>query len=202
MAGVTELLCGINARLTVMLDNWHQFLTRASGTTIPTLFQLAQADPSAACQLSWFIDRRMQQFVVLCASGRHEDIINSTLLDFGATHQQLEDGAFEYKLSEFLCNKVGRRGTAAPTAAAASSGSATRTTTRAAKAVDATINPLKGIFEANSNDIWQVFIDHAGSAPIPNMCCRWHLNGNCVKNCFNAASHIQLDDPQIEAVKV
>jgi hypothetical protein len=105
MAGVTELLFGFNARLTVMLDNWHQFLTRAPGTTIPTLRQLAQADPSAACRLGWFIDRRMQQFLVLCASGRHEDVINLMLLDFGPTRQQLEDGAFEYKLSEFLREK-------------------------------------------------------------------------------------------------
>ena len=144
----------------------------------------------------------MQQFLDLCARGRHEDVLKSTLLDYGATCQQLEDGAFEYKLSEFLRDKVGRQGTAAPTAAAASSGLATRTTTSAAKSVDATINPQKGIFETNSNDTWQVFINHAGSAPIPNMCCRWHLNGKCVKNCFNAASHIQLDNTQIEAVKV
>ena len=96
-----------------MLDNWHQFLTRAHGMTIPTLCQLAQAYPSA----------------------------------------------------------------------------------------DATINPQKRIFETNRNNTWQVFIDHPGSAPIPNMCCRWHLNGKCVKNCFSAASHVQLDDTQIEAVK-
>ena len=105
MTGVTEHLFGFNARLTVILDNWHQFLTRAPGMTIPTLRQLAQADPSAACQLGWFIDRRMHQFLVLCASGRHEDVINSTLLDFGPTRQQLKDGAFEYKLSEFLREK-------------------------------------------------------------------------------------------------
>ena len=139
--------------------------------------------------------------MVLCASGRHEDVINSTLLDFSATRQQLEDGAFTYKLSEFLRDKVERRRTAAPTAVAATSGSATRPAARASKAVDATVNPQKGVLETNSNDTWQVFIDHAGSAPIPNMCCRWHLNGKCVKNCFNAASHIQLDATQIEAVK-
>jgi hypothetical protein len=111
MDGVTELLFGFNARLTVMLDNWHQFLTRAPGTTIPTLRQLAQADPSAACQLGWFIDRRMQQFLVLCASGRHEDVINSTLLDFGPTRQQqLKDGAFEYKLSKFYVTKFNNAG--------------------------------------------------------------------------------------------
>jgi hypothetical protein len=200
MTGVTEHLFGFNARLTVMLDNWYQFLTRVPGTTIPTLRQLAKADPSAACQLGSFIDRRMQQFLVLCASGRHQDVINSTLLDFGTIHQQFEDGAFEYKLSEFLRDKVGRRGTAAQTAAAASASAATRTASHAAKTADATINPQKGVFEKNRTDTWQVFIDHAGSALIPNMCCRWHLNGKCVKNCFIAASHIQLDDTQIEAV--
>jgi hypothetical protein len=201
MAGVIELLFGFNARLTVILDNWHQFLTRAPGTTIPTLRQLAQADPSAACQLGWFIDRRMQQFLVLCASGRHEDVINSTLLDFGPTRQQLEDGAFEYRLSEFLRDKVQRRGVAAPTATAASAGVATRTSSRAAKSADVATNPQKGVFETLRTDTWQVFMDHAGSAPIPNMCCRWHLNGKCVQNCFNASSHIQLDDTQIEAVR-
>jgi hypothetical protein len=139
--------------------------------------------------------------LVLCASGRHEDVINSTLLDFSATRQQLEDGAFTYKLSEFLRDKVERRRTAAPIAAEASSRSTTRTAARASKAADAKVNPQKGVLETNSNDTWQVFIDHAGSAPIPNMCCRWHLNGKCVKNCFNAASHIQLDATQIEAVK-
>jgi hypothetical protein len=143
----------------------------------------------------------MQQFLVLCASGRHKDTINSTLLDFGAPRQQLEDGAFEYKLSEYLCDKVGRQGTALPTAAAASSGSVTRTASRAAKAVDATINPQKGVFETKSNDTCQVFIDHAGSGSIPNMCCHWHLKGKRVKNCFNTASHIQLDGTQIDAVK-
>ena len=96
----------------------------------------------------------MQQFLVLCASGRHEDVINWTLLDFSATRQQLEDGAFAYKLREFLRDKVERRRTAAPTAAEASLGSATRTAARASKAVDATVNPQKGILETNSNDTW------------------------------------------------
>ena len=118
------------------------------------------------------------------------------LLDFGATRQQLEDGAFKYKLSKFLRDKNGRRGSASKTAAAA-----TRTASRVAKTADATINPQNGVFETNRVDTWQVFIDHAGSAPIPNICCRWHLNGKCVKNYFNTASHIQLDDTQIEAVK-
>ena len=111
-----------------------------------------------------------------------------TFLDFRTTRQQLEDGAFKYKLSKFLRDKVGRRGSSAQTAAAASAGAATRTALRAAKTADAAINPLKGVFfETNRTDTWQVFIYHAGSVPIPNMCCRWHLNGKCVQNCFNAA---------------
>jgi hypothetical protein len=114
----------------------------------------------------------MQQFLLLCASGRHEDVINSTLLDFGPTRQQLKDGAFKYKLSEFLRNKVQRRGAAAQTAAAASAGVATRTSSRAAKSAVVAMNPQKGVFETHRTDTWQVFIDHAGSAPIPNMCCR------------------------------
>jgi hypothetical protein len=77
----------------------------------------------------------------------------------------------------------------------------TRTASRTAKSADIAINPQKGVFETHRTDTWQVLIDHAGSAPIPNMCCHWHLNGKCVQNCFNAASHIQLDGTQIEAVK-
>jgi hypothetical protein len=34
------------------------------------------------------------------------------------------------------------------------------------------------------------------------MCCRWHLHGECVKGCFNAASHVPLDDSQIAEVKI
>ncbi len=41
MVGVSELLFGFDAHLTVMLDNWHQFPTQSVGKMIPTLLQLA-----------------------------------------------------------------------------------------------------------------------------------------------------------------
>ncbi|KAI2490967.1 hypothetical protein MHU86_23599 [Fragilaria crotonensis] len=76
MSGVLELLFGANSPLTHMLDEWSRFLTRAVGSTLATLRQLAHADPSAACRLGWFIEKRMQQYLVLCAGVEHEDEIN------------------------------------------------------------------------------------------------------------------------------
>ena len=71
MSGVLELLFGANSPLTHMLDEWSRFLTRAVGSTLATLCQLAHADPSAACRLGWFIEKRMQQYLVLCAGVEH-----------------------------------------------------------------------------------------------------------------------------------
>ncbi|KAI2490852.1 hypothetical protein MHU86_23705 [Fragilaria crotonensis] len=45
MSGVLELLSGANSPLTHMLDEWSRFLTRAVGSTLATLRQLAHADP-------------------------------------------------------------------------------------------------------------------------------------------------------------
>ncbi|KAI2502885.1 hypothetical protein MHU86_11554 [Fragilaria crotonensis] len=55
MSGVLELLQS-QFPLTHMLDEWSRFLTRAVGSTLATLRQLAHADPSAACRLGWFIE--------------------------------------------------------------------------------------------------------------------------------------------------
>jgi hypothetical protein len=41
---VYSSLCGFDARLAVMLDAWHPFLTQAVGTTIPTL--LSSPEPT------------------------------------------------------------------------------------------------------------------------------------------------------------
>jgi hypothetical protein len=175
----------------------------SSGHDDPDSPQLARADPAAACRFGWFIDRRMRQYLGLCARARHVDDLNTTaLLDFGPARQQLEGGNFAYPLSACLRDKVGRRPAAASPAWTAPPTSTNRTATRTSNAADAVINPQKDRFETNSNDKWQVFVDLAGSAPIPNMCCRWHLNGECVKGCFNAASHVPLDDSQIAEVKI
>ena len=140
---------------------------------------------------------------MLRTRARHVDDLNTTaFLDKGPTRQQLEDGNFAYPLSDYLKDKVGRRPAAASPTSAAPPTPTNRTATQASNTADAVINPQKDRFETNSNDKWQVFVDQAGSAPIPNMCCRWHLHGECVKGCFNAASHVPLDDSQIAEVKI
>ncbi|KAI2490859.1 hypothetical protein MHU86_23712 [Fragilaria crotonensis] len=100
-----------------MLDEWCRFLTRAVGSTLATLRQLAHEDNSAACRLGWFIEKRTQQYLVLCAGVEHEDDINLNLLDFRSTRQQLEDGAFVFRL-RLLERQDGVRGSAAAKAEA------------------------------------------------------------------------------------
>ena len=66
-----------------------------------------------ACRLGWFVEKRMQQYLVLCAGVEHEDEINPTLLEFRATRQQLEDGAFVFPACNFLKDRLGRGADAA-----------------------------------------------------------------------------------------
>jgi hypothetical protein len=73
MAGITEILSGFRSPLTDMLYEWRHFLTLSVGSTLATLRQLAHTDRTAACRLGWFIDRRMQQYLVLCAGVDHEE---------------------------------------------------------------------------------------------------------------------------------
>ena len=103
------------SQLTHMLDEWSRFLTRAVGSTLATLRQLAHDDHSAACRLGWFVDKRMQQYLVLCAGVEHEDEINPKLLKFRATRQQLEDGTFVFPACDFLKDRLGRGGDAKAT---------------------------------------------------------------------------------------
>ena len=200
MSGVLELLFGANSPLTHMLDEWSRFLTRAVGSTLATLRQLAHADPSAACRLGWFIEKRMQQYLVLCAGVEHEDEINPALLEFRSTRQQLEDGAFVFPACDFLKERLGRgvdqKGDSQPVAAAGSTRAGRR-----GQPADAVTNPQQDLFPRDANDTWQVFLDHVRSGPIPNMCCRWHLNGKCVKSCFLSASHVALTTEQTTAVR-
>jgi hypothetical protein len=176
IAGITEILFGAQSPLTDMLYDWGHFLTRAVGST-NLRQEPAHTDGTAACRLGWFIDRRMQQYLVLCAGVDHEEEINPLLLDFPAVRQQLEDGAFVFPACDFLRDKLGRG--AEPKLGATTvtpSGSTTRTNRRAPPA-DEIINPLEDIFPKDPTDNWQVYLDHVRTGPIPNMCCRWHLHG-------------------------
>ena len=201
MAGITEILFGFRSPLTDMLYEWRHFLTLSVGSTLATLRQLAHTDRTAACRLGWFIDRRMQQYLVLCAGVDHEDEINPSLLDFRTVRQQLEDGAFVFPACDFLRDKLGNSTDlthGAPTVTP--SGSNSRTNRRAPPA-DEVINSQKDLFPKDPNDNWQVYLDHVRSGPVPNMCCRWHLNGKCRASCFLKVSHVALTTEQIASVR-
>ncbi|KAI2505215.1 hypothetical protein MHU86_9211 [Fragilaria crotonensis] len=169
MSGVLELLFGANSPLTHMLDEWSRFLTRAVGSTLATLRQLAHADPSAACRLgppgsSW---RTAPLSSRPATSSRSGWDVEST-----------------------------KKGDSQPVAAAGSARAGRR-----GQPADAVTNPQQDLFPRDANDTWQVFLDHVRSGPIPNMCCRWHLNGKCVKSCFLSASHVALTTEQTTAVR-
>ncbi|KAI2497777.1 hypothetical protein MHU86_16719 [Fragilaria crotonensis] len=142
----------------------------------------------------------MQQYLVLCAGVEHEDEINPALLEFRSTRQQLEDGAFVFPACDFLKERLGRgvdqKGDSQPVAAAGSARAGRR-----GQPADAVTNPQQDLFPRDANDTWQVFLDHVRSGPIPNMCCRWHLSGKCVKSCFLSASHVALTTEQTTAVR-
>ena len=159
MAGISELLFGARSQLTHMLDEWSRFLTRAVGSTLATLRQLAHKDHSAACRLGWFVENRMQQYLVLCAGVEHEDEINLTLLEFRATHQQLEDGAFVFPACDFLKDRLGRGGDAkAEAQAPAAAPGGTQRFGRRGQPVDSVTNPQHDLFPKDANDTWQVFL--------------------------------------------
>ncbi|KAI2497941.1 hypothetical protein MHU86_16547 [Fragilaria crotonensis] len=72
---------------------------------------------------------------------------------------------------------------------------------RKGQPADAVTNPQQDLFTKDANDVWQVFLDHVRSGPLPNMCCRWHLNGKCVRSCFLSASHVALTTEQTASVR-
>jgi hypothetical protein len=201
MAGITEILFGARSPLTDMLYEWGYFLTRAVGSTLATLRQLAHTDGTAACRLGWFIDRRLQQYLVLCAGVNHEEEINPSLLDFIAVRQQLEDGAFVFPACDFLRDKLGRGAEQKPGATTVTPSGSTLRTNRRTPPADKIINPQKDLFPQDQNDNWQVYLDHVRTGPMPNMCCRWHLNGKCRSSCFLRDSHVTLTTEQVASVK-
>lgn len=107
MAGVTELIFGSAAPITLMLGSWVHFLTRTGGTTVANLRRLAFQDATAPSRLGWFVERRIQQYLTSCASCGHIDSVNSTLFDFQAERQHLEDGMFLPPLCPYLQAKLG-----------------------------------------------------------------------------------------------
>ena len=57
---------------------------------------------------------------------------------------------------------------------------ATSIAARGGQPDDVVANPHGRHTRLTRQDDWQVFLDRAADVPIPNMCCRYHLNGKCV----------------------
>jgi hypothetical protein len=57
MAGVTALIFGIAAPVTMMLVLWVHFLARTRGATVANLQQLAFQYVTTSCRLGWFLER-------------------------------------------------------------------------------------------------------------------------------------------------
>jgi hypothetical protein len=188
-AGVTELVFGSASPISSMLRGWVHFLTKAGGNLVSNLRHLAYADATAPSRLGWFIDRRLQQFLSACARCDHADRVDLDLFDFRQARQQLRDGAFVYPLCPYLKSKLSKGGDSKPAARGGrTSGSGYD---RRGYADDVVENP-QGKAKLNSKDHWQTFIDHAFEAPIPGMCCRYHLNGRCRRGCPHSDTHNDL----------
>ena len=193
MAGVTELIFGSAAPITLMLGSWVHFLTRTGGTTVANLRRLAFQDATAPSRLGWFVEQCIQQYhLTSCASCGHIDAVNTTLFDFQAERQHLEDGMFLPPLCPYLKAKLGP----ADATRAATSGGGASGKGGSSYPTNTVRNPSGRLFKITRRDVWQVFLDHAKEAPVPNLCCRYHLNGVCNESCFFRASHVALTGEQ------
>jgi hypothetical protein len=107
MSGVAELIFGPRSPITTMLTSWVRFLTRTGGTTVALLRQMAAVDATMPSRLGWFIERRLQQFLVACASCDHIDLVDPGLFDFTLARQQLIDGMFQFPICPYIKAKLG-----------------------------------------------------------------------------------------------
>jgi hypothetical protein len=114
-----------------------------------------------------------------CASCGHIDSVNSTLFDFQAERQHLVDGMFLHPLCPYLKAKLGPSD-----ANRAAGGGGTSGKPGGVYPTNSVRNPIGRLFKITSRDVWQVFLDLAKEAPVPNLCCRYHLNGVCNESCF------------------
>ena len=155
------------------------------------LRQFAAADRAVTSMLGWFVERRVQQFLTACAASDHIDTVSPSLFDFQQTRQGLFDGVFLYPLCAFLKAKLGSGATPSGPRPLGSAPLGRR-----GNADDAVTNLQARAIKLTSKDVWQVFLDHAHKAPVPHLCCRFHLNGRCVRSCHYADTHVALSSDQ------
>jgi hypothetical protein len=101
----------------------------------------------------------------------------------------------------FLRVKLGRGAEPKPGATTVTPSGSTSRTNRGTSPADKIINPQKDLFPKDPTDNWQVYLDHVRTKPMPNMCCRWYLNGKCRLSCFLRDSHVALTTEQVASIK-
>ena len=157
------------------------------------LRHFAHADATTPSQLGWFVERRMQQYLSACAGSDHIDRVSTGIFDFQFVRQQLEDGVFLFPLCAYLKAKLGG-GNASAMAGGGNVGQGRSFPN------DSVTNPQARTVKLTNRDVWQVLLDHARDAPLPNMCCRFHLNGRCVESCNYRNTHVALNPEQLAAL--
>ena len=101
--GMTKLnLRSVDARLDGNVGRIAPISTRAVGSALAYLRQLAHVKGSTACCMGLFFEKRMHQHLITCAAAHHEDKINHAPFDFSVTPQQLEDRAFVFPACNFV----------------------------------------------------------------------------------------------------
>jgi hypothetical protein len=193
-AGVTTLVFGGQSLTTRMLRKWVSFLT-TSGPVVAQLRQMAHNDPTSPSRLGWFIERRMQEFFRNCSSVGHADDVDPSIFDFATTRRDLTDGVFPFPLCPYLKAKL------APKGSAQGSGKGAAVLKRGGGVADDVVLNLQTVtFKRRHQDHWPTFLENVHMAPLPWMCCRYHLNGKCVSNCRNSDSHTPLSTEQAAAM--
>ena len=187
-----------------MLSEWFLYITGGNGNagnTVGQLQNMASADPTIACRLAWFIEKRRQQFLLSCLTAEDEGGIDHRALDFHDVRQRIRDNNFQFEACDFLLERLpGGRRTKNATPATVKPVTPAKATRERPRGVEER-NPQTLVYDRNPHDSWQTFIDHARSGPIPNMCLRWHLKGVCSDQCFIRASHVEMTDDQRQKLK-
>ena len=109
MAAVQELLFGADAPLTEMLSEWFLYITGGNGNagnTVGQLQSMTAADPTMACLLAWFIEKRRQQFLLSCLTAEDEGGIDHRALDFHEVRQHIRDNDFQFEACDFLLERL------------------------------------------------------------------------------------------------
>ena len=194
MTGITALLFREQSPLSDrQMHKWHQSLTKAVGSTLATLPQVAHVNVTTACRLGWFIYRRMQE----CHAVRRPQPWrwretnaaqawgDATVVEgWSSRIPRVRVPQWARRQYNWL-RKPRSEMTQGHLWSDQQDGTMSHDRGRHGK-------PTRWPSPKRPHNVCQVFLDHVQTGPIPNMYCRLHLNNKCVKNCFLSALHVSL----------